>query len=126
MSNFTLLEVAGVMSKSVQTIEQNASIYDVAVRMKENDIGSLLVMDKKECLGLITERDLVFNFIAEGKKDPKKEKLENYINRKVDTIAPGESIFEARELMVDNHIEYLLVTEDDTIIGIVSQHDLLK
>ncbi len=126
MSNFTLLEVAGVMSKSVQTISHDATIYDVAKTMKKHDIGSLLVMKEKECLGLITERDLVFKFIAEGKTDAEKEKLEHYINRKIETIAPGESIFEARELMVDNHIEYLLVTENDSIIGIVSQHDLLK
>lgn len=123
--SFTLLAVGGNMSTNIVTIEINKTVADAARKMKENSIGSLLVVDGKTNAGFITEQDIVFKVVAEGLA-PSKSKLKKFLNSNMQEIDPEESIFEARQLMVEKDVDYLLVVHEGELKGIVSKHDLLK
>jgi signal-transduction protein with cAMP-binding, CBS, and nucleotidyltransferase domain len=52
--------IAEIMSKKTETIEEYASIQDLAIKMKDKNISSLIVVDRfGKIKGLVTERDLV-------------------------------------------------------------------
>ena len=93
--------------------------------MKEKSIGSLIITNGESTEGLITDRDIICNVVAEG-VDTKEAKLADYVNTSTENINQEDSIFDARELMLDKDVDYLLVQEKGKLVGIVSKHDLLK
>jgi len=123
--SFTLLSVGGSMSTNIVTIEMDKTILDAAVQMKENSIGSLVVRNGEKNAGFITEQDIVFKIVAEG-LDPAKSALKDFLNSNMVEIDPEESIFEARQMMVEEDVDYLLAVQNGELKGIVSKHDLLK
>ncbi|MBF0274015.1 MAG: CBS domain-containing protein [Nitrospinae bacterium] len=123
--SFTLLSVGGTMSTNLVSIDVNNTVYDAAKLMKEKAIGSLVIKNGDATEGLITERDIVCKVVAEG-IDAKEAKLEGYVNKSTENIDQEDSIFDARQLMLDKNVDYLLVQKDGKLVGIVSKHDLLK
>ena len=54
------MTIAEIMSKKIETIEESASVQELALKMKDKNISSLLVVDSfGKSKGLITERDLI-------------------------------------------------------------------
>ena len=52
--------IAEIMSKKIETVEEFASVQEVAIKMKDKNISSLIVVDSfGKSKGLVTERDLV-------------------------------------------------------------------
>ena len=52
--------IAEIMSKKIETIEESASVQELALKMKDKNISSLMVVDKfGKSKGLVTERDLI-------------------------------------------------------------------
>ena len=114
--------VKEVMRKNIVSVSEKDSIKRAAQVMKSNDIGSVIVLDKKRAVkGIITKTDIVYKFVAQGKKG-----LDSIMTKKVITVSPNDSIERAAELMAKNHVEKLLVSEKSRIIGIISATDILK
>ena len=54
------ITIAEIMSKKIETVEEFASVQEVAIKMKDKNISSLIVVDSfGKSKGLVTERDLV-------------------------------------------------------------------
>ncbi|MGH9981673.1 MAG: CBS domain-containing protein, partial [Nitrososphaeraceae archaeon] len=52
--------IAEIMSKKIETIEESASVQELALKMKDKNISSLMVVDSfGKSKGLVTERDLI-------------------------------------------------------------------
>ena len=62
-----LLEQKG---QNLWTIDPDATVLDALAKMAEKDIGSLVVMDGEELIGIITERHYSRNVILKGKRSP--------------------------------------------------------
>ena len=62
-----LLEHKG---RNLWTIAPDATVLDALAKMAEKDIGSLVVMDGEELIGIITERHYSRNVILKGKRSP--------------------------------------------------------
>jgi CBS domain-containing protein len=113
--------VSDVMSKDPQSVEPGDSIEDAAKKMKEGDTGALLVVDGDELKGIVTDRDIVVNAIAEGNTDAS---VEDVASTDTTTIEPDASLGDAIQLMRDNKVRRLPVVENDEPVGIVSLGDL--
>jgi CBS domain-containing protein len=114
--------VKDVMRKNVVSISDKETVKKAALIMKNNDIGSVVVLDKKKTVrGIITKTDIVYKCVAQGKTG-----LTNVMSKSIITIAPDENIEKAAELMAKSHVEKLLVSEKNKIIGIISATDILK
>ena len=59
------MQVKEVMSRDVMCVSPDASLFEVAELMRDEDIGSVLVTEGNELLGVITDRDIVVRAIAE-------------------------------------------------------------
>jgi len=64
--------VKDVMKRNIKTIKDTDSVKKAATLMKKYNIGSVIVLDKKKnMVGILTKADIVYKFVAEGKKSVK-------------------------------------------------------
>ena len=119
-----------IMSKKIETIEESASVQEAALKMKENNTSSLIVVDSfNKPKGVVTERDLVRKVCV---KDvyTSKVTIKEIMSLPLVTINPNESPSTAIDIMLQHNIRHLLVVNDkkeiNKPIGIVTPRDLTR
>ena len=117
------MQVAEIMTKASVTETPSDTLKDAASRMWSQQTGSLLVMDGDNLVGIITERD-VMKAVARG-ADVTTEPVSDIMTRDVVTVGPETSLHEAARLMALRWIRHLPVMDKGTVVGIVSQRDLV-
>ena len=117
-----LLELKG---KEIITIGPDNSVYDAIKLMADHHIGSLLVMDNDNLLGIITERDYSRKVILEGKSSPDTA-VKDIMSKNVLCTKPNQTVEEAMALMTEKRVRHLPVVEDSKVLGIISIGDLVK
>lgn len=118
-----LRKVSEIMTNDVVTVTPQDNVYEVAVKMKENDTGFIPVVEGGDKLiGVITDRDLVIRGIAE--KRPGSTAVDEVMTKGIKTASRDMSVDEAAELMAQQQIRRLPVCEGDRLIGIVSIGDM--
>lgn len=113
--------VKDIMSTEVESCSLLDNAYEVAVKMKELNVGAIPIVDDEQLVGMITDRDLVIRGIAE--KRPGSSKVEKLMSDQLITVTKDTSAREAIELMAQHQIRRLPVVENDQLIGIVSLGD---
>ncbi|MGI6685322.1 MAG: CBS domain-containing protein [Bacillota bacterium] len=117
------MKVREIMTEDVITVSQDTGIQNVARLMKENDIGTVLVVEDRNVLGLITDRDIVIRAIAEG-KNPTSTRARDVMSTDIILVTPDTDAHEAAEIMAEHQIKRLPVVENDKLMGIVALGDL--
>jgi CBS domain-containing protein len=118
-----LKKVSEIMTHDVVTVTPKDNVYEVAVKMKENDTGFIPVVEGGDKLiGVITDRDLVIRGIAE--KRPGSTAVDEVMTKGIKTASREMSVDEAAELMAQQQVRRLPVCEGDRLIGIVSIGDM--
>jgi len=118
-------QVADYMSPDVRSVHRAASIKEAGRLLQKWKVGSLLVDDGSRYIGIITDTDLSRKAVARG-LDPNTTTVKTCMTKAVVTIEDSEALSEAETLMKKNGIRHLPVTEDGTIIGVLSVADLLR
>jgi len=112
-----------IMNKDLIKAEEQTNLNICAMMMLEKKISSIIVVDNRGDLkGIFTKSDMVD---AYSRHYPRKLKVEQYMTKKVITVAPDENLHMILLLMSENHISRVTVTRDHKLIGIVTGHDLL-
>ncbi|AEH59903.1 putative signal transduction protein with CBS domains [Methanosalsum zhilinae DSM 4017] len=120
----TEVSVHSMMSKQVFTIDINESSLKVAQEMKANSIGSIIVTDTDEVVGIITERDLVIKVLA-AEIDPAAINAGEIMSSPIITIKPSASTIDAAKLMVKSNIRRLAVMDNGNIVGLITDRDIM-
>jgi CBS domain-containing protein len=115
--------IRDLMSESPAKVEPSDSVEDAAKKMRENDVGALLVVEDEELKGIVTDRDIVIKAVAEGDK-PGKAKVEDVCTADTTSIEPDASVDDAIKKMREADVRRLPVVEDGKPVGIVSLGDL--
>ncbi len=115
--------VQDVMTTDPVTLDAGQPVLEAARRMKEHDIGDVIVVDGGQVCGVVTDRDIVVRVLAEG-RDPGQTALEEVCSRDVATVAPGDDLTAAGDLMRERAIRRVPVVENGRPVGIVSIGDL--
>lgn len=119
-----LLEVKDIMSTGVVTITEEKTVAQAAEEMKENNVSCIIVTDdKKKAKGIITERDLLYKVVVQG-KDPKRINVKEVMTSPVLTISERTTVLAAGRYMSKKMIRRLLVTEKNMMKGIITQTDV--
>ena len=118
------VSVAEVMNKTVIVMDINSDIPSIAREMVSCEAGSVIITENRKAIGIITERDLVKNIVAEDRR-PSEVKANEIFSTPLITIEPEKSVVEASEIMLKANIKRLPVLEKDTIIGMISTTDIL-
>lgn len=117
-----LLDAKG---RHVVSITPGASVFDAIKRMADETVGSLLVMDDEELLGIVTERDYARKVIIKGRSSDDTTVAE-IMTSDVMTTSGAESVKHCMELMTERRIRHLPVVEDNRVIGMISIGDLVQ
>ncbi|MEF8712821.1 MAG: CBS domain-containing protein [Accumulibacter sp.] len=126
-------EVLQVKDSALFAVHPDSPLSEAVIMMAENDIGSVIVMEGGKLAGMLTFRE-VMAILAKrqterrvGPTPPIAEILViEAMDRNPPTADPDMDVDELRRIMVDTHTRYVPVMEEDTIVGIVSFHDVAK
>jgi CBS domain-containing protein len=93
--------------------------------MADQNIGSIMVVDGKQYLGIVTERDYSRKVILKGKSSTDTPVAE-IMSKDLPSVTPNDTVEFCMELMSDKNIRYLPVFENEQLVGIVSINDLVR
>jgi CBS domain-containing protein len=111
-----------VMTTDPTTLPATATITEAAMRMREEDIGDVIVLDGNEQLcGVVTDRDIVVRALANGETTAK---LGDICSRDVTALSPDDEVGDAVKLMTEKAVRRLPIIDNGRPIGIVSLGDL--
>ncbi|MGA9038425.1 MAG: CBS domain-containing protein, partial [Pseudolabrys sp.] len=103
--------------RNLWTIDADATVFDALAKMAEKDIGSLVVMDGEELIGIITERHYSRNVILKGKTSPT-TLVRDIMESNVIHVRPEQSVELCMALMTEKRVRHLPVLEGKKVIGI--------
>lgn len=121
----TNFKVIDAMTKSPITISPDISVQECAELMKSKNVGSLLVMEDKNLVGIITEQDIVRKAVAPN-KNLVETNAKNIMAVNISTIEPHVDLFEAISSMAQLDIRHLPVIDDGEFVGLLTAKDILK
>ena len=116
-------QVRDLMVSSVVTIEPGTSVVDVAKRMIQEEKGPLPIVEGERPVAIVTDRDIIAHVVAKG-RDPRSMTVDGIASRDLVTIGPDQDINEARRLMDQHELDRILVVENDSLVGIISEADI--
>jgi CBS domain-containing protein len=121
------MKVDEIMTKKLEIIGADASIYDAIERMIDKRIRSLLVKprDEHDVYGVITVRDIVYKALGKN-LDLTKTKVSEIMSKPVVFIDKGVEVEQAVNLMTKFNITRVFVSEGKQIVGIISLLDVMS
>lgn len=106
------------------TVPSNLSVKEALKIMAENDIGSVVVMEGDEFLGIMTERDYSRKIILKNRNST--DTLVRDIMSDLPRVSPSDTVEHAMSLLNERHIRYLPVFDQEELVGIISISDLIQ
>lgn len=113
------------MTAKVLTTGLNTSVAKAAKLMAKNSVGSIVVVQSKKPVGILTERDLLMKVLSADLK-PSKIPVKKIMSQPVVTITPDTDIADAVRIMARNGIRRLPVVEHGKLVGIITTMDIMK
>jgi CBS domain-containing protein len=107
------------------TVAPDATLWSAIQTMGEKDIGSVVVMDHGELVGMLTFREVINTLHANGGAVGTRL-VRNVMDDAPLTVTPGTDVMEVRRLMLERHARYLPVMDDRTLIGVISFYDVAR
>lgn len=117
--------VSDYMSHDVRSVHKDVPIKEAGRLLQKWKVGSLLVDDGSRYLGIITDTDLSRKAVAKG-LDPNTTAVKSCMSKPVISIEDDEPLATAIALMKQKAVRHVAVTEDGTIIGVLSVSDILR
>ena len=126
-------EILRVKGSALYTVTPETMLSDCVISMAEQDIGSLVVMDRGQLAGMLTFRE-VLKVLAKrqieqrsGPTPPVAEIVARDVMNQNPTIAtPAMDVNELRRVMLETRQRYLPVMDSGTLLGVLSFHDVAR
>jgi CBS domain-containing protein len=116
-------KVKDAMTSEVKTTSLSDSLVHAAQLMKQEDVGSLPVVDGDRLVGMITDRDIVIRALADG-GDPVSTAVGDIASRYVVSVRPDDDLADALQLMAQHQVRRVVVVDDGQLVGVVAQADV--
>ncbi|MBI1820285.1 MAG: CBS domain-containing protein [Nitrospirae bacterium] len=119
-----MIKIKQIMTKNPVKVEAQKTVREVINLMAEKKLGSLLIRKGDDIVGIIEEADIIRKVLGKD-LNPYVTKVEDVMSVPF-VIDQEKTDNEASDMMFQNHVRHLAVTEDSKIIGIVSMYDLIR
>jgi signal-transduction protein with cAMP-binding, CBS, and nucleotidyltransferase domain len=119
-----LAEILEEKGGDVLEIDADSSVLDAVQLMVEMNVGSLLVTEGGDVVGIVTERDYLRRVTLEGRTEeaPVREIMSSPL-----VVATLETtVDECMAMMTDRRIRHIPVVDGEKVVGLVSIGDLVK
>jgi CBS domain-containing protein len=115
--------IADLYTAGALDIAADETIAEAAIRLRENDVSSLAVMDGEQLVGIVTERDIV-QATADG-ANPRRTAVQAYMATEPVTASPDEDTVVVAARMLDSGVRHLPVVTGGRVVGMISVRDLV-
>ncbi len=124
--------LGNVMTTTLQKIEAKANILMASRKLRDGQVGSLVVIrhgelmrdQEEEIIGVVSETDIIRKAIAED-KDLKVTTVDTIMTNPMVTVEASWPLEDAYHMMKDSGVRHLLVTQNKVVVGLVSLRDLI-
>lgn len=101
-------------------------VPELARRMREENVGSIVITDDDRPVGIVTDRDLTTRVLAEADA-PDETTAEDVMSRDLYVDGTGDGFYEAARVMRENAVRRLPVCDrDGELAGIITADDLTE
>ncbi len=121
----TVNQILVTKGKEVFSVPSTITVFEALGVMSEKNIGAILIIENSVLMGILSERDYARK-IALKAKSSKKTLVNEIMVKEVVTVKPSDSLDYCMELMNTKRVRHLPVSENGTIIGIISISDVVK
>lgn len=118
-------EILKVKGNILYTITPDTAMLDAVNTMAEKDIGSLVVMEFGELVGMLTFREVMQTLHRNGGAVGS-DTVRKHMDDHPITITPETEVNEVRRLMLERHARYVPVMNAKTLLGVISFYDVAK
>jgi CBS domain-containing protein len=103
----------------------NASAYEAVSLMVDKNIGALVVVERDQVVGIVSERDYARRIVLMA-RSAKDTLLGDIMSSPVLYVKPDQTLEECMALMTENRLRHLPVMDGSRLIGLISIGDLVK
>jgi CBS domain-containing protein len=118
-------EILAIKGTVLYTIAPDKTLVDALDIMTEQDVGSLVCFGGGRMVGMLTFRE-VLKAIHKSGATWQSVKVGDVMVHDPRVGGPQMEVDALRRLMVDHHMRYLPVMDEDTLLGVISFHDVAK
>jgi CBS domain-containing protein len=119
-----MTQLREIMTEDVLTVAPEDTLGEVAARMMERNVGSVVVFDFGRLIGVLTERDIMRAVAARTHSSD--ARVREWMTADPITATADTSIEDAAKTMHDHGFRHLPVVEGDRAVGIVSIRDVAE
>ena len=116
--------VSDIMNELV-TIEDSVSVKEAAEKMLEKGIGSIVVTEKGNPVGIVTKSDLLSRVIVNC-RDPRECKIGDIMSSPLISINKNTPLLDVMRELRHRKVRRLLVNDGVKLVGIVSEYDMIN
>lgn len=117
--------VEEIMTRNPRAASSDITAQSAAKLMRQEDVGSLIILEDGAAIGMVTEKDLVQKVVAEG-RSPSKVRIAAIMSTPLITIGPKESVSDAAKRMANLRLRRLPVLKDGRLVGVLTENDVLR
>jgi CBS domain-containing protein len=118
-------DILRVKGNALFTVTPDHTLWSAVQAMADNDIGSVVVMDHGDLVGMLTFREVIETLKANGGQVGTRL-VRNAMDDAPLTVTPATDVMEVRRLMLERHARYLPVMDGRTLIGVISFYDVAR
>jgi CBS domain-containing protein len=121
------MRLIDAMATDVRTVTTDEGVAAAARAMRDAGTGFLPVLEGGRPVGVVTDRDLVVRFLADGGADAEGTLVRDVMTRDVTTLGADQDLEAAAALMRERRVRRLVVTDaDGVVVGVLSHGDLVQ
>ncbi len=118
-------EILKEKGHEVLSVTPETSVFEALKLMANKNVGSLLVLENDQMIGLFSERDYARKVILKGKSS-RDTPVREIMSSRVVYVRPNQTVEECMALMTDKRVRHLPVIKDKQLVGLVSIGDVVK
>ena len=121
----TAEQLTAIKGSTIASLPPQATVLEAAQLMNDRHIGSVLVTEGNQLVGIFTERDVMRRVVAD-QRDPATTTVADVMTSPVACAAPHTTLDEIRTVMRDKRIRHVPVVNGGGVLGMISLGDLNK
>ena len=118
-------DILRVKGNTLYTVTPDQPLAQAVATMADMDIGSLVVMEHGDLVGMLTFREVIQAVVANGGSIGTRL-VRSVMDDAPLTCTPGTEIDEVRRMMLQRHARYMPVLDKRTLMGVISFYDVAK
>lgn len=120
------IAVSDMMTREPITIGPDTNLLECAKMMVKKNVGSLLIVEKRHLLGIISQYDILWAITKKSPNELQKIKAIDISPRKIATIRPDSTVNDAINKMKNLKFERLPVIKEKELVGLITIKDILN